>query len=120
MDVTKSYEFMGFGAIDVTKPYELVLVCGGVYYSGGGITLCYAIVLPGRSSGFRAGVRPDSFRDAGRPAGGPISRCSRLERNPARKLDFRPGSTIVNGGEGSTFVWLIVWRLFGFSFWRLI
>ena len=66
--------------------------------------VCYAIVLPGRKSGFRAGFRLDSNREsikigppAGRrPAGKPISRLSRLEsgRNPARKLDFRPGSTI--------------------------
>ena len=67
-------------------------------------TLCYAIVLPGRKSGFRAGFRPDSIREsieispsAGRrPAGGLILMLSRLEsgRNPARKPDFRPGSTI--------------------------
>ena len=24
MDVTKPYEFMGFGAMDVTKPYEFI------------------------------------------------------------------------------------------------
>ena len=24
MDVTKPYEFIGFGAMDVTKPYELI------------------------------------------------------------------------------------------------
>ncbi len=27
------------------------------------VTLCYAIVLPGRKSGFRAGFRPDSTRE---------------------------------------------------------
>ena len=35
-------------------------------------TLCYAIVLPGRKSGFRAGFRPDSSRESikiGPPAG---------------------------------------------------
>ncbi len=67
-------------------------------------TLCYAIVLPARKSDLRAGFRPDSNRGkltigppAGRrPARGPIFRLSRLEssRNPARKLDVRPGSTI--------------------------
>ena len=66
--------------------------------------LCYAIVLPGRKSSFRAGFRPDSSREsidigppAGfRPAGGPIFGLSRLEsgRNPTRKVDFRPGSTV--------------------------
>ena len=68
-------------------------------------TSCYAIMLPGRKSGFRAGFRPDSNREslkigppAGRrPAGGPILTASRLEsgRNPARKPDFRRGSIIV-------------------------
>ena len=28
MDVTKSYEFIGFGAMDVTKPYEFHRVWG--------------------------------------------------------------------------------------------
>ncbi len=68
------------------------------------ITICYAIVLPGRKTNFRASFRPDSNWEslkigppAGRrPAGGPILRLSRLEsgRNPARKPDSRPGSTI--------------------------
>ncbi len=67
-------------------------------------TLCYAIVLPGRKSGFRAGFRQDSIREslkigppAGfRPAGGPILKLPRLEsgRNPTRKPDPRPGNTI--------------------------
>ncbi len=67
-------------------------------------TLCYAMVLLGRKSGIRAAFRPDSIREginigppAGlRPAGGPILMHSRIEsgRNPARKLDFRPGGTI--------------------------
>ncbi len=50
-------------------------------------TRCYAIALTGRKSGFRAGFRP---------AGGLILRLSRLEsgRNPARKPDSRPGSTM--------------------------
>ena len=47
--------------------------------------LCYAIVLPGRMSAFRAGFWPDCYREsteigpsAGRrPAGGPISMLSR-------------------------------------------
>jgi hypothetical protein len=61
-------------------------------------------VLPGRKSGFRAGSRPDSnLRNlkigppAGRrPAAGPIFMFSRSEsdQNPARKADFRPGTTM--------------------------
>ena len=57
----------------------------------------------GRTSGFRAGFRPDSNREslkigspAGRrPAGEPIFRSSRLNfrHNPARKPPFLPGST---------------------------
>ena len=70
-------------------------------------------MLPGRKSGFRAGFRPDSSRESIkigppgglRPAGGTILRLSRLEssRNPARKPDFRPGSTIAKhmGKPGS-------------------
>ncbi len=68
------------------------------------VTLCYAIVLPGWKSCFRAGFRPDSNREnmkivpaAGlRPGGGPILRVSRLEsgRNPAQELHVVPGSTI--------------------------
>ncbi len=68
-------------------------------------TLCYAIMLQGRKSGFRAGFRPDSNREnikIGppadlRPAGVPILRLSRLEsgRSPARKPDFRPGSSTI-------------------------
>ena len=30
MDVTKPYEFIGFGAMDVTKPYEFIW-CGALY-----------------------------------------------------------------------------------------
>ncbi len=74
----------------------LDLVCGDKS------TLCDAIVLPGRKSVFRAGCRPDSNRKSfkiGPPAGrrpAPIVKLSRLEsgRNPARKPDFWPGSTI--------------------------
>jgi hypothetical protein len=48
-------------------------------------TLCYAIVLPGRKSAFRAGFWPDCYREyieigppAGLgPAGGPFSVFSR-------------------------------------------
>ena len=52
MDVTKPYKFIRFGAMDVTKPYELI----------GYVISCYAVLLPGRTSGFRAGFRPDSIR----------------------------------------------------------
>ncbi len=69
-----------------------------------GHTQGYARMLPDRKSSFRVRFRPGSNREslkigppAGRgPAGGPILRLSRLEsgRNPTRKADFRPGSTI--------------------------
>ncbi len=74
-------------------------------------TLCHTIMLPGRKSGLRARFRWDSNREnlkigpaAGlRPAGGPILMLSRLEsgRNPARKPDFRTGSTIVRHRVGN-------------------
>ncbi len=59
-------------------------------------TLCYAIVLPGRKSGFRTGFGPDSSRKTYNSALRPILRLSLTEsgRNPARKPDFRPASTI--------------------------
>ncbi len=49
--------------------------------------LCYAIMLPGRKSNFRAGFRPDSKRESVkigppgglRPGGGQILMFSRLE-----------------------------------------
>ncbi len=50
-------------------------------------TLCYAIVLPGRKSGFRVGFQPDAYRESfniGPPTG----------RRPAGEPDFLPGSTI--------------------------
>ncbi len=66
--------------------------------------LCYAIVFLGRQSGLRAGFRPDSSKgdikirppDGLRPAGEPILKLSQVEsgRKPARKPDFRLGSTI--------------------------
>jgi hypothetical protein len=65
--------------------------------------LCYLIVLPGKSA-FRAGFRPDCYQESAeigppaglRPAGGPISVLTRKQskRNPARKPNFRPGSSI--------------------------
>ncbi len=57
-------------------------------------TVCYAIVLSGRKSGFRAGFRPDSSRESlkiGPPAGGPILRLSQLESGR-----IKPGSPISN------------------------
>jgi hypothetical protein len=67
-------------------------------------TLCYAIVLPGQKTGFRAVVLPDSCRDSFKicppvglgPAGGLIIRLPRLAsgRNLTRKPDFRPGSSV--------------------------
>ncbi len=68
-------------------------------------TLCCAIVLPGRNRAGNLDSGPDlggilvgktyQDRPSRRPAGGPILMFSRLAsgRNPARKLDFRPGST---------------------------
>ncbi len=67
-------------------------------------------MLTGRKSGFRAGLRPESYREsfkvghpAGlRPAGGLILKLSRLEsgRNPARKPHFQAGSTIASHKVG--------------------
>ncbi len=61
-------------------------------------TLCYAISLPGRKSGVRAGwknlkIGPPAGR---RPAGGPILRPSRLEsnRNPAHRVRSTPSHCI--------------------------
>jgi hypothetical protein len=84
------------------KPHALA--ASGPRNSRRQLTLCYAIVLPGRKLGFRAGFRshfiggslkigPQAGR---RPNVGPILRVSRLEsgRNPARKTGFRPGSII--------------------------
>ena len=68
-------------------------------------SVCEAVRLQdasGRKSAFRAGFRPDCYREnteigppAGRrPAGGPISVPVAAGQNLARKADFRPGSTI--------------------------
>ena len=35
MDVTKPYEFIGFGAMDVTKPYEFIGFCRGLLFTQG-------------------------------------------------------------------------------------
>ncbi len=58
------------------------------------VIVCYAMVLPGRKSGFRAGCRSDNRESlkigplAGRrPAGGPIVRLP--DGNPA---EIRPGN----------------------------
>ncbi len=73
--------------------------------------LCYTIVPPGRESGFRSGLRPGSSRESlytGSPGGRrPILRFSRLQsgRNMARKLDFRPGSTIASHRVGLKRPW---------------
>ncbi len=68
--------------------------------------LCYAKVLLGLQSSFRAGFRPDSDGEdvsmdspAGlRPAGVPILMISQLEsgRDPVWKPDFRPGSIMTS------------------------
>ncbi len=36
MDVTKPYEFIGFGAMDVTKHYEFIGYLGGSLHTRGG------------------------------------------------------------------------------------
>ena len=54
------------------------------------LALCYAMVLPGRKSGFRAGFRPDSSRDSfkiGPPAGRrPIGRPISGPEAPLRNI----------------------------------
>ncbi len=112
MDVTKPYEFIGFGAMDVTKsePNQgflgsersavaliipaLVRTCGKrlAVASSDAVatmrpsgensawsTLCYAILLPGRKSAFRARFWPDCDRESTEigPLAGPISVISR-------------------------------------------
>ncbi len=77
-------------------------VSPGPSSAGAAHSLKTAVARPNGASGFWAGFRLDSNREsfklgppAGRrPAGGPILSLSRLESNPARKPDFRPGSTI--------------------------
>jgi hypothetical protein len=49
------------------------------------VTLCHATVLPGRKSGFRAGLWPDCYRESTEIGAG---------QNPARKSDLQPRSTI--------------------------
>ncbi len=64
---------------------DLPLCFFGVGWALLGCTLCYAIVLPGRKSAFRAGFWPDCYREGTeigpptglRPAGGLISVPSR-------------------------------------------
>jgi hypothetical protein len=81
MRPSKPYQFAGLGDVDVTKPY----------------TRCYAIVLPGRKSGFRAGFwrycyweRPKS---ALRPAfGRPESRFRCFPGSSTAKI--QPGRPI--------------------------
>ncbi len=65
---------------------------------GGSRTLCYAIVLPGRNSDFRAGFRPDSSRDSlkigcpsGRPKAGRGAHVLKLSRLDS---EIRPGGPI--------------------------
>ncbi len=57
------------------------------------LTLCYAIVRPGRKSGFRAGFRPDSGRESLRIcplAGGP--KAGRMAALHAFPIRIRPKS----------------------------
>ena len=55
-----------------------------------GVTLCYAIVLPGRQSGVRLGFRPDSSRE-NLKISTPAGRRADFEAFPIR---LRPGSPI--------------------------
>ncbi len=99
----------GSGVPDVastltTKQQKLVRAVQTMTATHKTCTLCYAIVLPGRKSGFRAGCRPETSREnieigppvGRRPAGGPISMFSQSEsgRNLAPKPDFWPGNVI--------------------------
>ncbi len=78
------------------------------------ITRCYAILLPGRKSAFRAGFWPDCYREntkvgppaSRRPAGGPISVFSGWQsgQSPARKADLRPGRIIAQHRVGCLIV----------------
>ncbi len=57
-------------------------------------TLCYAIVLPGRKSAFRAGFWPDCYResDRNRPSGRPEGRFGYFPGSGPAKI--RPGKLI--------------------------
>ncbi len=64
-------------------------------------SVCYAIMLPGRQSGFRAGFRLESIREgltiAPPKAGRTVDFDAfpiRIWPNLGRKHDFRPGNTI--------------------------
>ncbi len=93
------------GRLGFPTPHQYGCPIAGVPGIADSYTLCYALVLPGRKSGFRAGFRPDSMLEdikigpsvGRRPPGGTILRLSRIEsdRNPFRKADLRPGSIIV-------------------------
>ncbi len=57
MDVTKPYEFIGFGAMDVTKPYEFI------GFGAMDVTKPYEFI------GFGAPGSSQAPRDQGTPAG---------------------------------------------------
>jgi hypothetical protein len=67
---SKTYEFMGFGAMDVTTPYTFIGL-GDMHgprpYKFIGLRWAYIsqtpVVLPGRNSAFRAGFWPDCYRE---------------------------------------------------------
>ncbi len=85
-------------------------------------------MLPGRksariSAGFSSGKHQHRPPTGLRPAGGPILRPARIEsgRDPARKLDFRPGmrtsvelSDSVLSGKACK-LWETVWAYYGHS-----
>ncbi len=80
---------------------HLIFPAGPNPYWDPTITLCYAIVLPGRKPAFRAGfcrtATGKALRLVLRPAFGRPEGRFRLFQygpDPARKSDFRPGSTI--------------------------
>ena len=59
MDVTKPYEFIGFGAMDVTKPYESIRFGAKPNISSEGAK-AQTGSIPGRRGLSRAGKRPQA------------------------------------------------------------
>ncbi len=87
-----------------------VVVCLSI-----GFALCYAIVLPGRKSGFWVGFRPDTDQESltiGPPAGRrpnfEVLPTKKNIRNLARKHDFRAGGSIAQHTVGSVFLWRVI------------
>ncbi len=110
---SKPYDFIGFGAMDVTKPYEFIWfgdIPGSKPYGFIGFRWAFIsqtpVMLPDRRSAFRAGLRPDSNREALnirspaglRPAGGPflilgVLRAKIKIKNPRIRAGIGPTPT---------------------------